>query len=227
MRLAQRGRIERGEVGGATVDLADDDLRRACCDTASSTEVSPSGSPHHRVGTDGRRSCSPSRRSQTAGMNGISPGFSSTPAPRPLTSRTRPRRTASVSPATPSCEPARSSSGSHHSASTRRRITSTRSCGSCCGKPAGFIHTQPSRTTRSSPCTSGKPRMFAMNAWSYAVSECVPGESTTTRGSATSAGAAWSSAARSAEKYGSMRCRPASSYSSGSTRDSTRRFSIA
>ena len=66
-----------------------------------------------------------------------------------------------------------------------------------------------------------------MNAWSYAVSECVPGDSTTTRGSATSAGAACSSAERSAEKYGSMRCRPASSYSSGSTRESTRRFSIA
>ena len=110
--------------------------------------------------------------------------------------RTRPRRTASVRPATPSWDSPRSSSGSLHAASTRRRITSTRSSPT----EGDRIQTQPSRTTRSLPWTSGKPSALATNAWSYAVSECVPGDSTTTRGSAWSPCADWSSADRSAQK---------------------------
>ena len=130
----------------------------------------------------------------------MSAGFSSTPAPRPFTSRTVPRRTASVSPATPNRESPRSSSGSHHAASTRRMITSMRSVGRLAGHPAGFIHTKPPCTTRSLPCTSGKPSAFARNAWSNAVSLSVPGERSTTRGSSTVSSVDESSAARSAAK---------------------------
>ena len=147
-----------------------------------STWLSDASSPHHQVSTDGSRSGSPSRRSHSSGRNGSSAGFSSTPEPTVLTTLTVPCRTHSSSPVTPSREPGRSSSASIQVESTRRRITST-----CSSLPSVRIHTRPSRTVRSLPSSSGKPSREATKAWSKAVSECVPGLSTTTRGSSTDA----------------------------------------
>ena len=117
-----------------------------------------------------------------------------------LTTLTVPCRTHSSSPVTPSREPGRSSSASIQVESTRRRITST-----CSSLPSVRIHTRPSRTVRSLPSSSGKPSREATKAWSKAVSECVPGLSTTTRGSSTEPGAASTRASRIAEKNGVSR----------------------
>ena len=83
------------------------------------------GWPHHHVGTDGSASSSPSRCRHSPGRKGSSAGVSSTPLPSALATATWPARTAWTSPATPSDESPRSSSGSQKSSSMRRRMTST------------------------------------------------------------------------------------------------------
>ncbi len=73
--------------------------------------------------------------------------------PGALASATLPLRQASTRPGTPSVVSARSSSGSQKLSSTRRTITSTRR------RPSSvFKCTRRSRTVRSAPSTSGKPR---------------------------------------------------------------------
>ena len=129
-------------------------------------------------------------------------GFSTMPEPMVLTTLTVPCRTHSTRPATPSRDPGRSSSGSVQMESTRRRMTSTSS-----SLPSTRIQTRPSRTVRSRPSTSGKPSREARKAWSKAVSDSVPGLSTTTRGFSTRAGAESTRAVRIAWKNGVSRCR--------------------
>ena len=80
----------------------------------------------------------------------------------------------------------------------------------CSSLPSTRIQTRPSRTVRSLPSSSGKPSSEATKAWSNAVSESVPGLSTTTRGSSTAPGAASTRASRIAWKNGVSRCRLAS-----------------
>ena len=147
--------------------------------------------PHQNVGADVSASGSPSNAFDSAGRNGNRPGFSSTPLPMVLTTVTVPRRQASVNPTTPSRESGRSASGSDHSASTRRTTTSTGSY-----RPGARIQSRPPRIVRSALSTSGSPSRVAIAAWSNAVSECVPGLSTTTRGSSAAVGATDSSASR-------------------------------
>ena len=167
-----------------------------------STWLNAASSPHHQVSTDGSRSDWPSSRSHSSGRNGSSAGFSRTPEPRLFTTLTVPWRTHSTRPVTPSRESGRSSSASIQVESTRRRITSTSS-----SLPSTRIQTRPSRTVRSLPSSSGKPSREATKAWSKAVSEWVPGLSTTTRGSSTALGAASTRASRIAWKNGVSRCR--------------------
>ena len=76
-----------------------------------------------------------------------------TPLPSAFATRTLPAPTASTSPATPRNESPRNSSGSQKLSSTRRRITSTG-----CKPSTVFRNTCRSRTVRSAPSTSVKPR---------------------------------------------------------------------
>ena len=74
--------------------------------------AAPLGWPHHQVATDGSFSSSPSRSRHSPGRNGMMAAVSITPEPSALAIVTLPARAASTSPATPSDESPRSSSGS-------------------------------------------------------------------------------------------------------------------
>ena len=95
----------------------------------------------------------PAGAGTSAGRNGRSAGVSITPVPSALATATLPARTASTSPATPRNESPRSSSGSQKLSSSRRKMTST----GC--RPSSVLRkTRRSRTVRSPPSTSVKPR---------------------------------------------------------------------
>ena len=135
---------------------------------------------------------------------------------------TVPRRQASASPTTPSRDPGLRSSGSDQLASTRRTTTST---GSKC--PIDRIHNRPRRIVRSAFSTSGTPSREASIAWSNAVSEWVPGVSTTIRGSSASFGATEASAERMVWKNAPRPRGALRRNRSGSTLETTRRSAIA
>ena len=80
---------------------------------------------------------------------------------------------------------------------------------------------------RSALSTSGTPSSEASIAWSKAVSECVPGVSTTTRGSSAWSGATEASADRMVWKNAPRPRGPLRRNRSGSTRETTRRSAIA
>ena len=107
--------------------------------------------PRRDVG-NGERS-SPERRPASDGTKPIRPGLSSTPEPSALASVTAPPRTACTRPGTPSRDEASSSSGSANSESSRRTRTFIRF-----SPPTVRTWTAPSRTVRSPPSTSRKPR---------------------------------------------------------------------
>ena len=122
--------------------------------SAASTRSRSPGWPHHQVAMLGilqflaeqpPREPRQERRAARAIRCRPEPGMFSTATP--------PARIASIRPGTPMREAELSSSGSHHSASTWRQSTSARL------RPAIVrTNTRPSRTTRSSPSTSRKPR---------------------------------------------------------------------
>ena len=165
---------------------------------------------------------SPSTALAMPGRKCAKPGLSRTPLPSVFTTVTVPRRQASVSPTTPSLDPGRRSNGSEKLASTRRITTST---GSKC--PMERIHSRPRRMVRSAFSTNGTPSREASIAWSKAVSEWVPGVSTTIRGSSASVGATEASADRIVWKK-APRPRGALRWNrSGNTLETTRRSAMA
>src|SRR6478609_3564275 len=86
--------------------------RTTICSRWLSTWDLSESSPHQNVGTDAIFRVSPSTALASRGRNGASPGLSSTPLPRVLTTVTVPRRQASASPTTPSRDAGLRSNGS-------------------------------------------------------------------------------------------------------------------
>src|SRR5262249_6943401 len=109
--------------------------------------------PSHHVATLGSARSLPSTVGASAGRKLNSARASTTPEPSALAITTVSSRTACTKPGTPSRERALSSSGSAKSASSRRTSTAARL------RPDTVrMKTPSSRTVRSSPSTSRKPR---------------------------------------------------------------------
>lgn len=87
------------------------------------------------------------------GMKAIRARASSAPEPSALTMENEPARRAPIMPGVPSCELSFSSSGSVHSASSRRQTTE-----SGCSPLTVRTISRFSFTARSAPWTSMKPR---------------------------------------------------------------------
>ncbi len=167
----RRGRAGRPRERGAAVERPHEHLTLPAAATRAEQgppRSRPSRSPHHQVGTDGSRSASPSS-SGAAAEKGSSAGFSRAVAPRALTTRTVPRRTHSTRPGR------RAGSRGAARAGRTRRVDPAQDDVDRVEPVELRSHSRPRRTTRSSPRTSGTPSRSATTAWSYAVSEWLPG----------------------------------------------------
>ena len=118
-----------------------------------STRSRLDGIPHHRECGAARSKSSPRSRRDTAGRNSAKPGDSTSPLPIALARTARPCRTACTRPGVPSSAVPSSSSGSQRRSGTRRRSTSSGT-----SPPSVLRASRSSRTVRSPPSTSGKPR---------------------------------------------------------------------
>ncbi len=196
--------------------------RRMSSSRHASTWLREARRPHHQLSGPRRVSSSPSSGRANSPRSAVSAGFSRRPLPSGLSTATRPLRTASTRPGTPRREPGRSSTGSHHWSSTRRRITSTAS------RPVSDrSQTLLFSTSRSRPSTSGMPRYEARYACSKYVSLAGPGVRMTARGSSTPSGAARLTPARMARKKPASRSTPEARCSVGRTRDRAERLTSA